>query len=121
MNYLLAALAASSLFLSVPHVAKAEQGPSVTAAKTVGDPKMAVGPNVLTSGSMATITYSDPSRAGQTILVTIDNGMRRTPEVQTVEIVLNENGVGTANWLVPAWDGAKFNADGVAEVFRPIL
>jgi hypothetical protein len=75
----------------------------------------------LTQGQTATITYSDPSRAGQTIAVAIDDGGTEQPEVFVLFIELDPQGRGSATWEVPEWDSAVFNAPGAAEVIRPVL
>ncbi|MCR9246346.1 MAG: hypothetical protein NXI31_15040 [bacterium] len=76
---------------------------------------MSVNPDPLTEGGTATISYSDPSKANQTITIDIDNGMRRKPKKATVTIQLDENGEGATSWAVPGWQMANFNAPGVAE------
>lgn len=82
---------------------------------------MTVAESVLTQGSSATITYSNPALAGQAVIIHVDNGLRRNPLTATIELQLDENGVGTAVWVVPAWDMAKFNAPNVPEIGRMVV
>lgn len=84
-------------------------------------PSLSVTPDVLQAGSSTTVTYSNPSMAGQTVVIEVDNGMRGGGETMSIEIDLDENGVGRKNWNVPLWWGANFNAPGVAEVHAPIM
>jgi hypothetical protein len=107
---LLTALAAS-LFAIAPVIAQdPEEAPSLS-----------VNPHVLTQGSVATISYSNKNLANQTVLIRIDDGMRKNTQTATVEIVLDEEGKGTGTWSVPNWVGAKFNAPDVTEVFCPVV
>ncbi len=67
-------------------------------------------------GDNATITYSDASRAGQTIVVTVSGGFPVTT-THEVFIVLGADGKGTGTWtVVGGWRGAAFNAPGAAQV-----
>jgi len=79
-----------------------------------------VEPQTLTEGQAAKITYSNPAKAGQNVLTEIDNGRRRDTVTVFVEMTLDATGSGTVMWVVPDWQGAKFNAPGATEVFRPI-
>ncbi|MBL8727991.1 MAG: hypothetical protein JNM25_06145 [Planctomycetes bacterium] len=108
---LAAAAAAFALLLAAPAVA---QGPQ-------NQPELTVSPDVLTQGSVTTVAYSNPNMAGQTVVITVDNGDRRNPQTTTIEIVLNEDGRGAATWNVPYWTAAKFNAPDVEEVYCPIV
>lgn len=72
-----------------------------------------ISPDPLTVGEKATITYSNPDRAGQTIIVDIDDGGVPTPKTSFVEITLDAAGDGSAKWTVPNWEGANFQAPGV--------
>lgn len=107
----LAAAAAAALVATAP----------VFAQSSDATPSLTVNPGVLTKGGSATVHYSNPAMAGQTVVVDIDNGMRHNTQYAHVEIVLDANGAGTAIWTVPDWHGAKFNAPGVTEVSCPIL
>jgi hypothetical protein len=83
--------------------------------------RIAVDPGgVLVGGGSANVTFDDPSKAGQTVVVTASGGF---PVVTVIEIVivLDAKGKGTASWPVPTnWRGATFNGPGAAEVVRPI-
>src|SRR5262245_8784992 len=73
------------------------------------------GGGMLTGGTKADITYDNPARAGQTVVVTVSGG---TPVV-TVEIpvLLDSTGKGKGTWLViGAWWSADFNAPDVRQV-----
>jgi transcriptional accessory protein Tex/SPT6 len=93
----------------------------LAAAPAVAQATLDVNPGVLTQGSVATVTYRNPSLAGQTVVITVNNGARPTPQAQTIEIALDENGKGEATWSVPYWYGAKFNAPDVQEVFCAVV
>ena len=69
---------------------------------------------VLTAGDTAKISYSDPQRAGQTVVVTVTGGF----PVQTIEIPipLGSDGSGSGTWTVLSWHSASFNAPGVPEL-----
>lgn len=64
---------------------------------------------VMAPGTTATITYSDPSKAGVTIGVVVKGGY---PVVeQLVSVTLDANGVGTGTWTAPSgWTAATFLA-----------
>jgi hypothetical protein len=82
--------------------------------------KMTVtGGSVLMAGQGVQINYADPSRAGQTINVQVDDGMPK-PTIVTLQIQLDQNGQGCAQWLVQPWWRAAFNAPGVEQVTRAI-
>lgn len=92
-------------------------------AQDTGDAQVAtltVNPGTLQRGSSAQIRYRNPQRAGETVLVEIDNGLRRNPQSTAIEITLDANGEGSASWVVPDWLGANFNAPDVPETFCPI-
>lgn len=91
------------------------------AAQKSAPPSLTVTESVLTSGGVATICYRNASLANQTIVIDVDNGMRREPISGMIEIHLDANGVGKATWNVPSWLGANFNAPGVTEVHRVIV
>ena len=84
-------------------------------------PSLTITESVLASGNCASILYENPSMANQTIVIDIDNGMRRNTKRAVIEIELDANGVGEAVWRVPSWIGANFNAPGVAEQHRVVL
>ena len=70
---------------------------------------------VVTAGEEVTVTYSDPSRAGRTIMVLIDNG-GSDPEWDYVVIDLDERGTGSTTWRVPEWFSVVFTAPGAESV-----
>ena len=104
--------AAASAAIALPIAVVAEDADAVAS----GAPSMSVNPDVLVQGGTATISYSNPKLAGQTIVVDIDNGRPRNTQTATIEITLDADGNGCATWAVPAWDFAAFNAPGVAEI-----
>jgi hypothetical protein len=69
----------------------------------------------MTAGQPTAVTYSNPDRAGESILVKVDNG---EGEVEVIEIQLDKNGKGSEDWDVPAnWMGANFGTDDAHESF----
>lgn len=84
-------------------------------------PSLTVGPGVLAVGKTAKVEYHNPAMAGQTVVIDVDNGLRHRLETDVISIVLDRDGRGSANWTVPKWFGANFNAPGVTEVHRAIL
>ena len=93
---------------------------STAAAQSTNAPQLQV-PSVLKTGQSVSIGYSNPSMAGQTVVIEVDNGMRNETRTVSIEIHLDENGRGAASWTVPSWFGANFNAPGAAERHAPIL
>lgn len=72
---------------------------------------LTVNPSTLTAGGTATISYADPSKAGETVVVQIDNGGYPSLVVDEVLIDLDANGNGSATWHVPSdWWSATFQA-----------
>ena len=90
-------------------------------ASTPSAQSMDVSPAVLTVGGTATIDYSNPDLAGETVDVEVENGSRTHPESTTVSIQLDEHGDGSATLVVPNWPGTTFNAPDVPEIARMIL
>jgi len=84
-------------------------------------PSMTVTPDVLTVGGEATITYSDPGLANQTIIIAIDDMGIPTPRTDFVEIELGADGKGQKKWTVPSWDLAHFVAPDGSENACPIV
>ena len=82
---------------------------------------LTVSPDPLQQGQNASINYSDPNRAGETITIEVDNGMVINPKTDTIEITLDSSGNGSTQWRVPDWDMANFNAAGVNEQGFPIV
>lgn len=106
-----------SLFLFTVAAALA---PGLAAQKTA-QPSLQLSSDVLAVGKTVTVVYSNPDKAGETVVVEVDNGMREGTELRSIKLRLDANGVGRAVWDVPEWWGANFNAPGVAEVHAPIL
>lgn len=117
---ILATAVVAALLTATPSAAFTTALPSAPAAPSPsggGDcASLSVGPGVLSQGKSATISYSNPGMAGQTVVVDVDNGMQRDPQTATIEIQLDAKGNGSATWTVPCWSLAKFNAPGAAEV-----
>ena len=76
-------------------------------------------PATISAGDDISIGYSDSSRAGQTIVVTIDT---YTTEHHVVEVFihLDQAGRGTVTWTVPDVDTVMFNAPGARQVTRAL-
>ena len=97
---------------------------SATTAQNTG--KIKVNPGILTEGGTAEIEVIDPTRAGQSIVVTVFNGAPSygNPQYQYVEIQIDDDGRGTGTWPVPndpsTWWGAEFSAPGCDGTTRPI-
>jgi len=84
--------------------------------------KMTVtGGGVLQVGQPIQVTYSDPSRAGQTVSVRVDNCNPDQPTVQTVSILLDAQGNGLGQWTVLNWWSVAFNAPGVREIMCCVI
>jgi hypothetical protein len=71
-------------------------------------------------GQTPSVTYHDPSRANQTIAVTITSS-GPTPTAQEHFITLDGDGRGSFTWTVPNWTKAYFNAPGASELSVPIM
>lgn len=110
----LRALLASSLLASLLAAVPAPTSDCFT------NPSLTVTPDVLNVGDQATISYSNPSLAGQLVTIRIDNGSRSNRIETTITIQLDADGKGVATWTVPDWEFANFNATGVGEVNCPI-
>jgi hypothetical protein len=82
--------------------------------------KLEVNPDPLVAGGQAVIEYSDASKAGQTVTVTIVGPGFPNVQVETVTIPLDSHGNGTVKWPVPHWPWASFNAPNCRELTRPI-
>ena len=102
------AFAITTMFM-VPATAKAQATLDVTE-------------QTLVAGADATLVFKDTSRAGQTILVEIEDGGLVDPQHATVSIRLDANGYGTATWSVPSsgWTVAHFNAPGAQQITRQV-
>jgi hypothetical protein len=77
--------------------------------------QLTVSPTPLVPGEKATVSYSDPKRAGETVTVTIDDGGLPVPSVVELYVRLDQNGVGSVSWDVPRWLVANFGAPGVRQ------
>ena len=77
-------------------------------------------PENLTPGQVVTINFSDPTRSGGSVVIEIDNGGFPLPIIITLTVPLDAKGEGSIVWVVPIWDGARFNAPGAKEVTRGI-
>lgn len=97
-------------------------GAFVLAVAAPAQVQFSVGPDALTAGGEANISYKDPSRAGNTILVEIDNSSPLTPRYDYVLINLNPNGEGTTSWHIPegGWSSATFTAPGSPSKSFPV-
>lgn len=95
MRFALSAIGALALAVAVP-----------------GQVKFEVGPDALTAGGQANVSYKDPSRAGQTVLVEIENSDPLNPLYDYVLIELDASGEGSGDWDVPegGWGSARFLA-----------
>ena len=71
-------------------------------------------------GQSPDVTYHDPSRANQTIAVTITSP-GPNPTTETHFLTLDGDGRGTFQWTVPNWTKAYFNAPGASEVSVPVI
>lgn len=83
--------------------------------------KLTVGPTgMIPAGSAVTLEYSDPSKAGQDIVIEVSGGFP-TPSIEKVTIHLDAAGKGRATWNANgAWLTAGFNAPGCNEIVRMI-
>lgn len=88
----------------------------------LGQGTLGVEPGVLTAGGEATITYSNPTRAGESVKVLIDDGGLLETQYDSVTIQLDEQGNGKGKWDVPlGWTSAYFNAPEASTIRRAIL
>ncbi len=94
---------------------------TLAAAAPAQDESLSVAENVLSPGGSATVTYTDPSSAGETVLIVVDNGGVDT-EWDYVLINLDANGQGTGTWSVPesGWFMAVFTAPDGSSTTRAI-
>jgi hypothetical protein len=81
---------------------------------------LTIGPGgFVTPGATVNLSYEDPARANQTIVVTITGG--NPPRIEAVPIQLDGSGKGTGNWKVPTgWRKGFVNAPGCPEQIIPI-
>ena len=71
-------------------------------------------------GQTTDVSYHDPSRANQTIAVTITSP-GPNPTTVTQIVILDGDGRGSFLWTVPNWTKAYFNAPGATEVSVPVM
>jgi hypothetical protein len=94
---------------------------AICSASLAAQATLSVSPGpLLQAGSTATIGFCDPSKAGQSIDVRIDDGGFPTARIVYVKIQLDKSGEGTTTWKVQGWLFAAFNAPGANEVIRGI-
>ena len=74
----------------------------------------------LTPGKQITIHYADPQRAGQVIVLELDDGGYPRPTIVQLVMDLDRRGRGSVRWQVPAWEGVRVNAPGADEAARPV-
>lgn len=70
------------------------------------------------AGQSVSVNYSDPSSAGQTVYIEVDNGDPINPTIHIVPMKLDASGNGSASWHSPegGWGTvANFNAPGVSQ------
>lgn len=74
-------------------------------------------------GASIKVSFSDPSRAGETIRITVSNNEEKPDyEEEVIEVTLDENGEGEATWVVVStWYEAAFFGEGAAEVILDIV
>ncbi|HLU38338.1 MAG TPA: hypothetical protein VK081_03070 [Planctomycetota bacterium] len=75
-------------------------------------------PDQLTAGAWIDVTYSDASKAGQTVKIRINSDAFPVPDEIELEILLDSSGSGTVRWQVPGWGWAAFNAPDAPEEVR---
>ena len=90
-------------------------------AQTTNPATLTIAQSVLHAGGSASISYCNPALANQTIVIDVDNGMRRGTLTSVIELHLDASGFASTLWTVPSWLGANFNAPGVNEEHRVIL
>ncbi len=68
--------------------------------------------SVLTAGSTARVSYSDPSQAGQDVTVAVTGGFP-VPTTEYLTITLDAKGKGSIPWTVPShWRTVVFSGSG---------
>lgn len=83
------------------------------AAFTPAQGQISLPGNSLTAGQSTTVTYSNPARAGEIVLMKVDNG---EGDVRVIEVQLDGNGEGSEEWEVPStWMAAIFATDDAHE------
>ncbi|MFO1032239.1 MAG: hypothetical protein U1F60_14260 [Planctomycetota bacterium] len=74
----------------------------------------------LTVGQTIDIGFHDPSRANQTVTLTVDNGDPNDPEKVEVDVKLDAHGNGSTSFEVPDWWCLHVNGGGAKEVTRVV-
>lgn len=78
-----------------------------------------VTPDPLEEGKDATVCVEGSSQTpGTKITVQVTDGEEH---VDSIEIVIDENGSGCATWTVPDWGEAHFTYSTCEKVVRPII
>ena len=74
----------------------------------------------LNVGQSTSVSFHDPARANQTVVITITSNW---PNVVTEShvVTLNAEGHGSFTWTVPKWTKAYFNGPGAKEVSVAIM
>jgi len=77
---------------------------------------------VLQAGESIKVEYSDPSRAGDTVTITISNGdIDPLYEEVSFDVTLDASGKATIEWTVDGeWDHAVFSGPGASPITRGI-
>lgn len=76
-----------------------------------------VEPQPLTAGGTAKVCIRGSTHGGQTVQVQISNGQGGT---DTLDVTLDPDGSGCADWTVPAWPQAEFSYSTCPSVTVPI-
>jgi hypothetical protein len=92
----------------------------VSMTTTLAAQSLTIDRDVLTQGSTTEVSYSDPSRAGKTIVVVVSDG-GVIPSTQNIYIALDANGNGSVIWEVPAWSEASFTPPSGKDITLPCL
>jgi len=84
------------------------------AALTPAQGQIGLPGNSLQAGQPTTVTYSNADRAGELVLMKVENG---EGDAQVLEIQLDHNGCGSEEFQVPAgWMVASFETNDASEV-----
>lgn len=74
---------------------------------------MTVNPGTLTAGGTMTVEYSDPSKAGKTVVITVAHSF--PTQTIALPITLDGNGNGSASTTVPAANKVFVNGPNVPQ------
>ena len=84
--------------------------------------QVTVSEDLLQQGQQVTISITETSKAGQSVLLYIEDFSEpANPKTQTIEVALDSDGNGTATWTVAAWELVAFRVVGIGEATRVIL